>query len=1075
MEPYSLLNSRLLSSDKTESQGAPPLYGQDFLPHVFTIQGREGIVSKSYGVSDEALRQSQQDAEIMRNEIAIQECLESRMRGTALLPGHVQPVMVERLESEEREKLEDQLKTKLKGTSTYDAKALASRVQFLAELTPSWMMYRYSLMNALWYGRYANVMRLARQEINGDMRTVVSSWQPRHGDKLVFRYHDGSWDTDPDQVGIRISWNNDIDPDRYSNRPRIEATQHGLVYWLDPLQRRTMPIHRHIIEDGSYFLPWKAGSIHGVGIRSRIFWTWWAYQECTKLLLEYLERSALGIEIWRFPAHDPKGEERAKSAAARRSGPGRSAILVPVPAGENQDLWGVQIIEPGLGGVGELKQVLREFFEQKIKRYILGQILTSEAEGTGMGSGVADAHLATLADIVKFDAINLGETLTTDFIRNLQRWNYPSTMGCLLKYVVDTESPESQRKLDAYEKAWSMGAKIRLDDLYKVIGSAKPQKGEESLANPSIYPPQQPAAPAMAGPLGGPEDSGGLEPIEQFSLQSQLKGQRVGDPTDAQKEAGNYQKAHVRLHGIDITIENLAGSVRRGKGWEQKMEHHYGYIKRSEGRDGDHVDVFIGPHPHSELVAVVDQENESGRFDEHKVILGITSENQAKRVYLANYPDGWKCGPITMMTIDQFREWLECGDTTKRVESQVSRYSFDQKRAKKGGEYGANGEWYDGGRFINTIPENRKREGSHNKPASGRVEIEPHRWESPPDEDKRSIFKRLAGIFAKYNHETGKFEIRDDDRFDATLNAYKESRESVQKLIDDYNSGERWYDIKKFGQGFFEWDEDDHPRESEAHDGKKPGEFAPKDKTGAKMSREEALRGATGKSPYEKAVSATFRYQGTSPSDWGAVPIIGFVEVSRDDGSPTSLPKFDTPTGYSAAPVIFKADAGGGCCELCGHAIKIGYPIQNDDKKWTMTVGSECVTHFGEGKSGKKISQEAQEQIDRDTIDQLYDRQRKLFDKGSYSFDRRDSSGMVFGKSRAWARHFDTGKAAEAIYKKINAILNDTSGTNKMSNEMRIGTYIHSHRVVANWLKRNSKAIGEVLLEADQFLSESPK
>lgn len=58
----------------------------------------------------------------------------------------------------------------------------------------------------------------------------------------------------------------------------------------------------------------------------------------------------------------------------------------------------------------------------------------------------------------------------------------------------------------------------------------------------------------------------------------------IPDPTQAQIEAGNYKKGHVNLHGLDISIENPAGSTRRGvdengRGWETKLSHHYGYIK----------------------------------------------------------------------------------------------------------------------------------------------------------------------------------------------------------------------------------------------------------------------------------------------------------------------------------------------------------------------------------------------------------------------------------------------------------------------------------------------------------------
>ncbi|WP_039045379.1 LPD38 domain-containing protein [Plesiomonas shigelloides] len=142
-------------------------------------------------------------------------------------------------------------------------------------------------------------------------------------------------------------------------------------------------------------------------------------------------------------------------------------------------------------------------------------------------------------------------------------------------------------------------------------------------------------------------------------------------PTDAQKEAGNYKKGHVKLQGLDITLENPKGSVRSGtdatgKAWQSTMAHDYGYIKRTEGADGDHVDVFIGDNPESQNVYVIDQRNTDGTFDEHKVMLGFDDEASARAGYLANYSKGWKgLGDVRTMTMNEFKGWLTIGDTTK--------------------------------------------------------------------------------------------------------------------------------------------------------------------------------------------------------------------------------------------------------------------------------------------------------------------------------------------------------------------------------------------------------------------------
>jgi len=148
------------------------------------------------------------------------------------------------------------------------------------------------------------------------------------------------------------------------------------------------------------------------------------------------------------------------------------------------------------------------------------------------------------------------------------------------------------------------------------------------------------------------------------------------DPTDAQKEAGNYKKAHVTVQGMDITIENPKGSTRKGvdedgEAWENTMQHHYGYFKRTEGKDGDHVDVFIGPNPESPRVFVVDQVfvggDKSGQFDESKVMVGFNTAEEAKAAYMSNYAPDWNgLSNITEVDVEDFKKWLYDGKRQRK-------------------------------------------------------------------------------------------------------------------------------------------------------------------------------------------------------------------------------------------------------------------------------------------------------------------------------------------------------------------------------------------------------------------------
>ena len=136
-------------------------------------------------------------------------------------------------------------------------------------------------------------------------------------------------------------------------------------------------------------------------------------------------------------------------------------------------------------------------------------------------------------------------------------------------------------------------------------------------------------------------------------------------PSEAQKEAGNYKKGHIKINGFDVTIEQPAGSVRSGKDasgkeWSQVMNNTYGYIRGTESVDGDHIDVFLGPDMNSDMVYVVDQVNTDGSFDEHKVMMGFSSLEDARSAYLSNYEEGWQgLGNITGVALDEFKKWID--------------------------------------------------------------------------------------------------------------------------------------------------------------------------------------------------------------------------------------------------------------------------------------------------------------------------------------------------------------------------------------------------------------------------------
>jgi Inorganic Pyrophosphatase len=147
-------------------------------------------------------------------------------------------------------------------------------------------------------------------------------------------------------------------------------------------------------------------------------------------------------------------------------------------------------------------------------------------------------------------------------------------------------------------------------------------------------------------------------------------------PSPAQTEAGNYRKGKVSIHGLDVSIENPRGSARKGIGkdgkpWSVRLPAHYGYIRKTEGSDGDHVDCYLGPHPLSGHVFVVNQrEADSQAFDEHKCMIGFRSRDEALAAYKRGFSDGRgedRIHSVVEMTVPELKEWLKDGDTKNAV------------------------------------------------------------------------------------------------------------------------------------------------------------------------------------------------------------------------------------------------------------------------------------------------------------------------------------------------------------------------------------------------------------------------
>lgn len=294
----------------------------------------------------------------------------------------------------------------------------------------------------------------------------------------------------------------------------------------------------------------------------------------------------------------------------------------------------------------ELTQALNDKFRQ------IAQEVTGREVG-GIESNSGKLFLSTL----EYAANNTPTNVEVEFMQSDVITNIPSSVEFFLSdYMNLDEISDFNQFRDAVEEADKQGY---------FMFPLEP-KDKEVILNYINNAERQ--ANAVQG-IGEDVSSQQIpENVESLTINEQIvraESETNTNPTEAQKEAGNYKKGKVTIQGLDISIEQPRGSVRsgtdqNGKEWSIEIQNTYGYIGKTKSRDGDHIDVFLGNNPESKTVFVVDQINQDQSFDEHKVMLGFDSIEQAREAYLSNYEEGWQgLGNITQTDIDTFKKWAK--------------------------------------------------------------------------------------------------------------------------------------------------------------------------------------------------------------------------------------------------------------------------------------------------------------------------------------------------------------------------------------------------------------------------------
>lgn len=337
-------------------------------------------------------------------------------------------------------------------------------------------------------------------------------------------------------------------------------------------------------------------------------------------------------------------------------------------------------------------------------------------------------------------------------------------------------------------------------DKKETVAKTEPQQPSNAISERALQSADQSNGILPASPNGKPtvstskvsESSETKQEKAEKSISAKVKEASADvntEPTEAQREAGNYKKGHVQVGAFDITIEQPEGSIRRGtdadgKQWESKMHNTYGYFRGTEGVDGDHIDVFLSNDMdgwNGAQVFVVDQYNPDGTFDEHKVMLGFNDASDAKNNYLANYKKGWENGrriDVSAVSLADFEKWIASSHRkTKPFSEYKSVKPADDSETFNGHKVENSGKDIEA--QIKHLEEIKDYPGADKKIVQSEID----RLKAKEEATAKS---KSEEVKSKSKEENGV----DDAKIDAVLEALSKGDEKAEQLVQGLTSRE---------------------------------------------------------------------------------------------------------------------------------------------------------------------------------------------------------------------------------------------------------------------------------------------
>lgn len=419
---------------------------QPVLPHQLSFAAVWQAVNNIYlTLDDEAKKHNYQNALAMRRDASLFKSLRARQYPVAELPFTIDPD-----DPEDPEQVR-----------------IAQRLSRLIHAIPKFQFLKLHLLEAVWYGKAAVQLEWDFVRVDGERYLLPVKHVYVNGDKLVFDF-DGT-------PGVLVY--------RPMDAKGLEIRQSNwgpALFLRDEYFRDRFVIHEHEPEDSDYlFDSALAGAIHGMGLRSRIYWVYQVRHQVLGWIVDSLQRvSSNGFLVGYYPAGNPSAQEAVNKALEDLID--KSVCSFPItPSRDNVSK--IESIAPSTIAYDTMLSVV-QYFDQIIEVMILGQNLSSGTSSTGMGSEVANLHSLTLERIVRYDACNLSETLTSDLLDKIIKYNF-GDLGFNLKLKLTVEKTNIKDQVTAAKGLWDMGVPLDEENLRDQAGFVAPRDRDDAVVN----------------------------------------------------------------------------------------------------------------------------------------------------------------------------------------------------------------------------------------------------------------------------------------------------------------------------------------------------------------------------------------------------------------------------------------------------------------------------------------------------------------------------------------------------------------------------------------------------------------